>query len=96
LRVAQAGLGKALSAKLTYDECHDSVFHQTLKLQFRKLKDSKGRSLVEKVRSGVSRTSDLIQLADMVCGSAVRFYLEGSTVYRDFIKEKEEKHHWVL
>jgi hypothetical protein len=93
LRVAQASLGKALCAKLTYDTCHDPVFQETLDAQFRKLKDSKGRSLVEKVRAGVSRTSDLIQLADMVCGSAVRFYLEGSTVYRDYIKQKEERHH---
>ena len=57
LQVAQATLGKALCAKLTYDECHDPVFYDTLNSTFRKLKKTRrgGRSL-RKVRPGVSRT----------------------------------------
>jgi Protein of unknown function (DUF3800) len=91
LRVAQETLGKALAAKVTYDECSDRVFHDILDSQFTGPKDPQGRSLVDKVRPAKSRTSDMIQLADMVCGAVCDHILDGSQQYRQFIRGKEEK-----
>lgn len=53
-----------------------------------KPKSPAGRSLIEMIRFGTSKTSSLLQLADMICGTVVRL-LDGEEAYRAIVTAKE-------
>ena len=69
------------------DDNNDPVYFKILRELFRALK-REGGPLVEKVGFGRSRSSDMLQLADMVCGSVVRWH-QGEEGYLDLIQNVE-------
>lgn len=92
MQIAQACKSRPLNAKVTADNSSDPAYFAALRREFRKPKSEAGRSLVEVVRPGRSHSSDLLQLADMVCG-AVRHSFEESGEYLSIIAGKEVRLH---
>ncbi|MBI1830370.1 MAG: DUF3800 domain-containing protein [Planctomycetes bacterium] len=89
LLAAQESRGAPLNAKLIADDNNDAEYMKILRRRFRNLK-ADGKSLVEKVGAGRSRSLDMIQLADMVCGAVVRWH-EKQEEYLDLIRKREGK-----
>jgi hypothetical protein len=79
---------KPLNAKGTADDNQDPVYFRVLNEEFRRIKDANGRSLVDKVKPGNSRTSSLLQLADMICGAVVHSH-DATNDYRRLIQQRE-------
>jgi len=88
LLIARACKEGPLAGKVTADDNEDPVYFRALREQFRLCRDEEGRSMIGKIRSGRSHTSDILQLADMVCGAIVQSY-HGEDVYRRIIASKE-------
>jgi len=68
LMQAQSAKGKALKAKVVVDDNNDPIYFKVIRERFRSIK-AEGKSLVDKVGPGRSRSSNMLQLADMICGS---------------------------
>ena len=79
---------KPVKARVIADDNQDPVYFTALRDRFVALKDSVGRSLISKVKPGRSNSSDLLQLADMVCGSVVSA-LDGQVDYLWLIRHKQ-------
>ena len=89
LVAAQTLKGKPLNAKVISDDNNDPVWFKILRQQFRIL-TMNGKPLVDKIAPGRSRSSDMLQLADMVCGAVVRFYNREKD-YLDLLKGRPGK-----
>ncbi len=87
LQAAQQMKGTHLKARVTADDNEDPVYFKILGEQFKRIRAVSGKPLVEKVRPGRSRSSALIQLADMVCGAVVRWH-EGDESYLKLIRQR--------
>jgi hypothetical protein len=80
-RQVDAGQHKPLKVRVVFDEHKDPDYSRILKAEFGKLRSKDGSRMVVGVKPGRSRSSNLLQLADMVCGAA-RW---DTSTYRKFI-----------
>jgi hypothetical protein len=92
LLLAELEKGSPLNERVTYDEHTDPQYVGALREQMKKPKAASGRSLVKKVRRGKSKVENLLQLADMVCGSVVHS-IYNSGEYEALIKVREGARH---
>lgn len=72
--LAEAAKASPLNERVLFDENDDPVYRRVLREKFRVPKAASGRSLVKTVKSGASKGSNLLQLADMVCGAIVHSF----------------------
>lgn len=85
-------------ASVVFDQCGDRHFVKTLRTYLRRNSEAwvKGsRRKIKNVRSSKSHTDNLLQMADMVCGSASRHCRLDRTQdsrYRDAIRKGHEIH----
>ena len=82
-REVDSARDRPLRVRVTFDEHTDPSYYLLLKSQFARLHSKDGCSMVPKqnVKPGKSKTSSLIQLADMLCG-AIRW---DTNVYRKYV-----------
>ncbi|MBI3407460.1 MAG: DUF3800 domain-containing protein [Planctomycetes bacterium] len=76
------------------DNNQDPVYLRVLRQEFKRLRTAEGKGMVEKVRAGRSRSSSLLQLADMVSGAVVRAHL-GDDQYLKLVRKRMGKIIWL-
>ncbi|WP_084080740.1 DUF3800 domain-containing protein [Edaphobacter aggregans] len=80
-------------ATIVIDKCGDRGFQQQLRVYLqRKVNLPGGLRHVKKVKMEDSRSNNLLQLADMICGSVARSFLpdkEDRLTYRNIISHRE-------
>lgn len=91
IRVAHGCAKGPSPGRIVVDNNDDPVYVLAMQEQFKRLKTSDGKPLVKKVRSQRSHTSNLLQLADMVCGAVVHEHRDGMGEYRKMIRHQEDK-----
>ena len=67
------------------------IYLQSMQKHLQLPKAGDGKSLIKKATAQRSRSSNLLQLADMVCGAIVSQQNRGRIEYRKMIRAKEEK-----
>jgi hypothetical protein len=73
LRIAQeCCLPKPLDGKVVIDRNDNPNFIRAVGEKLRRIKDSKGRSLIGKVTAHRSISLNCLQMADMICGAALK------------------------
>jgi hypothetical protein len=80
-------------ATIVIDKCGDRGFQQQLRVYLqRKINVPGGTRHVKKVKMEDSRSNNLLQLADMICGSVARSFMvdkEDRRTYRNIISHRE-------
>jgi len=88
LLIARASKGKPLYVRVTADDNRDKLFFRLLRAELFRHKDDEGRSLIDRIRPGQSATLDMLQLADMICGSLADAH-QGNDVYQRILASRE-------
>jgi len=84
---AQTGSkGRALIARTT-----DPVYIRAMKEALAGPKTQHGQSLVKKSRTGRMESSNMLQLADMVCGAVLRSHNHGDRAFRRLVERREDR-----
>jgi hypothetical protein len=78
-------------ATITIDQSGDRKFNQELQRYLKRMINT-DQEVIRKVKSEHSHSNNLLQLADMVCGSVARSFMRGkknSRIYRKIIGHRE-------
>jgi hypothetical protein len=87
MRIAHACTGAR--GKVLIDDNQDPVYLHVMQEQLKRPKTDDGKPLVKKVQAARSRTENLLQLADMVCGGIGHLENTGSDEYLRPIRARQ-------
>lgn len=76
------------NAKVVIDKNGDRAFLKRLQTSLKLLTGANGSQIVKKVTMQDSKSNDLVQLADMVCGAVARSITAGDFGFRELLKRK--------
>ncbi len=93
--VCENAQGLLFDAKVVIDRCGDEAFRQRLHKGLReRMNADAGLVRIRKIAMEDSRSNNLIQLADMVCGAVMRGLASGkkdSEYYREVLRGKQKR-----